>query len=165
MTLAARCVPELLISVGGSAFFDRVVARLGALPSSRLILRSGAYVIHDAGASQRLSALDGRADAATPRIRQALEVWCSVLSRPEPSLAILSMGKRDVGSDVNLPRISRAARQGMLIDPPAGEVLALSDQHCHMRVDPAADISVGDLVSFSISHPCTTMEAPAPRRR
>ncbi|MFD0521551.1 alanine racemase [Paractinoplanes durhamensis] len=42
--------PGARVSAGGSAWFDRVVARLAALPRDiRLILRSGASVTHDDG--------------------------------------------------------------------------------------------------------------------
>lgn len=44
----------------------------------------------------------GGADGAGG-LRAALEVWSMVTSRPEPTLAILSMGKRDASYDIELP--------------------------------------------------------------
>ena len=32
-----------------------------------------------------------------------MELWGSVLSRPEPALALLGFGKRDVPFDIDLP--------------------------------------------------------------
>ena len=36
-------------------------------------------------------------------LRDALEVWSYVQSLPEPGVAILTMGKRDVSHDLHLP--------------------------------------------------------------
>ncbi len=159
--LQRRAAEPLLVSVGGSAYFDRVVERLDPLAGpGRLILRSGGYLVHDGGAYQRLSALDGRrAGDAEGRLRGALEIWSVVLSRPEPGLLLTSMGKRDVGADVDLPAPRRLARDGRPVEaPPGAAVLALSDQHAHVRVPEDADVRVGDLLGCAISHPCTTMD-------
>ena len=40
----------------------------------------------------------------------------------------------------------------------AAEVVALSDQHAHVRLDPAAELAVGDLLGAEISHPCGAFE-------
>ena len=44
---------------------------------------------------------------------------------------------------------------------PAGpdwRVTGLNDQHGYLRFPPDADVAVGDLVGFGISHPCTTFD-------
>ena len=39
-----------------------------------------------------------------------------------------------------------------------GTVTALNDQHAYIQLEQGADLAVGDLVSFGISHPCTTFD-------
>jgi D-serine deaminase-like pyridoxal phosphate-dependent protein len=93
---------ETWVSAGGSAFFDLVVDRLrtGEV-ADRVILRSGCYLTHDAGHYERLSPF---ANEELPRrFRSAIEAWGGVLSRPEPALAIMGVGRRDVPYDLELP--------------------------------------------------------------
>jgi D-serine dehydratase len=75
-------------------------------------------------------------------------------------MAIASFGKRDVPLDLALPvprRLKRGA--GRVTELPfAAEVVALSDQHAHLRVDPDAELAVGDLLGAEISHPCGAFE-------
>ncbi len=130
-----------LVSAGGSAWFDRVVGGLGRI-GPRLVLRSGCYVTHDAGLYARASPLAGS-------LENAIEVWASVLSRPEPQLVIAGAGRRDVSFDSGLP---------VLVAPCPGEVVALSDQHAHIRVDAGAAVAPGDLACLHVSHPCTTLD-------
>ena len=100
--------PAILLSAGGSAYFDLVArgfAGVGALSYPlQAILRSGCYLTSDHGSYRRLiGAVDAREGAPAPGLQAALEVWSMVLSRPEPDLAILSMGKRDASYDMELP--------------------------------------------------------------
>jgi D-serine deaminase-like pyridoxal phosphate-dependent protein len=83
-----------------------------------------------------------------------------VQSRPEPGLAIASFGKRDVPLDLALPVPRRLRRDDGAVSELefAAEVVALSDQHAHIRIDPAADLRVGDLLGAEISHPCGAFE-------
>ena len=37
-------------------------------------------------------------------------------------------------------------------------VSALNDQHAYVRLDAGAELQVGELVAFGISHPCTTFD-------
>ena len=99
------CPPE------GSAYFDLVARSLGRVElgrPSRVLLRSGCYLSHDAGHYRRLvDLLEARlpgAWRAPSHLAPALEVWGQVLSRPEPGLAFLNLGKRDVAHDLGLPR-------------------------------------------------------------
>lgn len=154
---------EVIVSAGGSAYFDRVVEGLTgrwelALPV-RVVLRSGCYVTHDAGHYQRLSPFGARGDGE-PRLRPALEVWGVVLSRPEPGLAIVGFGKRDVPSDLDLPipqAVQKRERSLRSVDGTL-TVTALNDQHAYVRVEPGEDVEVGDLVGCGISHPCTAFD-------
>ncbi len=96
---------EIVLTVGGSAFFDRVVDQLSELDLGqpyRLVLRSGCYLTHDVGQYDHLSPLGYGAIGQT-RLKSAIEIWASVLSRPEPELAVLGAGKRDMSFDMGLP--------------------------------------------------------------
>jgi D-serine dehydratase len=152
---------EILVTAGGSAYFDQVVDQL-ALGSTlsrpvRLVVRSGGYATHDAGLYERLSPL--RSGVADDPLQQALELWGEVLSRPEPDLAIVGFGKRDAPHDVDLPmprRIVRASGEQVAVDGQL-EVFELMDQHAFARVK-GVHIDVGDLVVCGISHPCTAFD-------
>jgi D-serine dehydratase len=127
------------------------------------VLRSGCYVTHDSGFYRELlSRMDDRAAVGQPpRLRPALEVWARVISRPQPDLAIVMMGKRDVSFDIHLPHATRWFREGAHTAPQAidGVVTAkLADQHGFLTLVPDADLAVGDLLGFEISHPCTTFD-------
>ncbi|MDP9914351.1 D-serine dehydratase, partial [Variovorax boronicumulans] len=159
---------EVLVSAGGSAIFDLVAGRLKPALGApvRGLLRSGCYVTHDHGFYKRMvNVVDERlgcecGEGLTP----AMEVWANVQSRPEPGLAILSVGKRDISFDLSMPvPIARAARgalqpQGV----PAGwKITALNDQHAYLRWDESEEADapkVGDRVGLGISHPCTTFD-------
>lgn len=149
---------ELVVTAGGSAFFDKVVERLAALdgagPPVRLVLRSGCYVTHDHGMYAALSPL-----ASADGLRPALELWGEVLSLPEPDLVIVGLGKRDASYDVDLPVPLVSARDGGQPVPLEGRavVTQLNDQHAYLRV-PGATLAIGDLVGCGISHPCTTFD-------
>src|SRR5215218_4611266 len=101
---AAGRVP--LVSAGGSAYFDRVVAHLGPdrFPFPvQTVLRSGCYLTHDHGIYRRTSPFDGRGTPEGPQLKPALELLASVLSRPEPTLVIVGFGRRDAPIDDQLP--------------------------------------------------------------
>ncbi len=152
-------VDEVILSAGGSAYFDRVVAGLATVKLSRpvrLVLRSGCYVTHDCGLYQRTSPFGLRIKGEP--LRNALELWASVVSRPEAHLAILNFGKRDVAYDIDLPVPLRLRRWGSAPrDWKGGEVVALNDQHAIMKLDDPT-IAVGDWLCFGVSHPCTAFD-------
>jgi D-serine dehydratase len=162
---------EILLSAGGSAYFDLVARGFAGLDALslplRAVLRSGCYLTSDHGSYQRLLAqLDEREAAGHEGLRPALEIWSTVQSRPEPGLAILTMGKRDASYDETLPIPlfthrpgSGAAAPGEL--PPGCTIFKMNDQHAYLRL-PEGDIrdqlKIGDLVGCGISHPCTTFD-------
>jgi D-serine dehydratase len=172
--LAAACDAEglfetgrVLLSAGGSAYFDLVVQALAGLKlsiPSQVILRSGCYFSHDTGHYQHLlELLEERLPEALRmerRLLPALEIWGQVLSRPEPGLAFLGLGKRDVSYDMGLPTPALWARPGGDPGPaPAGwRITALNDQHAQLELPADAELRVGDLVGCGISHPCTTFD-------
>jgi len=156
---------QLLITAGGSAIFDLVIPLLTGYPLSRPVqgvLRSGCYVTHDHGNYARFLHLVEQREGLKSSLQPALEIWAMVQSVPEPGLAVLSAGRRDVSYDQRMPMPVRwAARGGHSIEatPAHWQVQALSDQHAHMRFDPAGQApQVGDRIALGISHPCTTFD-------
>lgn len=155
---------DAILTAGGSAYYDLVARSLaGEAPGATIVLRSGCYITHDSGFYRELlSRMDDRAAVgAPPRLRPALEVWARVISRPQPDLAIVMMGKRDVSFDIHLPTATRWFREGLHAAPAAldGVVTTkLADQHGFLTLPPEADLAVGDLLGFEISHPCTTFD-------
>jgi D-serine deaminase-like pyridoxal phosphate-dependent protein len=147
---------EAVVTAGGSAFFDRVQERLAGV-HARLVLRSGCYVTHDSGFYDRVSPFGERA-ADGNRFRHALEVWGAVLSRPEPDLALLLMGKRDVAYDLELPRALTVHDRDGLRPATGMTVFELNDQHAYLRLPAGDPLAVGDLVACGISHPCTAFD-------
>jgi D-serine dehydratase len=156
--------PEVLVTAGGSAFPDRVVAELGPPwelnRAVRVVLRSGCYLTHDAVHYHHLSPFGGRIPETGP-LEEALEVWGAVLSMPEPGLALLGFGKRDVSHDLELPVPRFVKTAGPQPPRPLraeATIFSLNDQHAFMKVGAEARLNVGDLVGCGISHPCTAFD-------
>jgi D-serine dehydratase len=155
---------QIIVSAGGSAYYDLVAAVLadkstGVVP----ILRSGCYVTHDSGFYRRLlQRMEHRsAVGPAPRLVPALEVWSRVISRPQPDQAIVILGKRDISYDIDLPMPRWWFRDGHQDAPRANNdfaVTKLNDQHAYLTVPAHADLAVGDLLGFEVSHPCTTFD-------
>jgi D-serine deaminase-like pyridoxal phosphate-dependent protein len=148
---------EIVVSAGGSAYFDEVAERLAGVPA-RLVLRSGCYVTHDSGFYEHLSPLGGRGPAGVDKLHPALEVWGAVLSRPEPELALLLMGRRDVSHDIDLPIPFAVRGNDGLRETSEMQVVQLNDQHSYLRLPAGDPLAVGDLVGCGISHPCTAFD-------
>jgi len=158
----------VLLSAGGSAYFDLVTALPRAVGDRRaeVVIRSGCYLTHDSDSYAQAAA---RMRERTPAVaslgeglRDAVEVWSYVQSRPEPALAILTMGKRDVSYDLHLPFARWRFRPGVDRHPTAmpvdAAITALNDQHAYLTLSPGDDLRVGDMVGCTISHPCTTFD-------
>jgi D-serine dehydratase len=154
---------ELIVTAGGSAYFDVVTRELtaenrGAGAAVRVVLRSGAYLTYDHGFYGTVAPAR-RGAAGAPVLRPALELWAQVLSRPEPGLALLGAGRRDAGFDKGLPVPLRGRRaDGGEASIDGGRVTELDDQHAYLRLDAGAALGPGDLVCLGISHPCTTLD-------
>lgn len=145
-----------LVSAGGSAWFDRVVAKLRPDELGRVILRSGASVTHDDGYYRAKTPFHRLFDEGS--LTAALEVWAQVTSMPEPGLAVVGMGKRDAPFDEGLPVVLDVRRDGEITPITGLMVTKLMDQHAYLSVDVDVDLRVGDLVRFGISHPCTAFD-------
>jgi D-serine deaminase-like pyridoxal phosphate-dependent protein len=157
---AGTGLEEIVVSAGGSAWFDTVAEVFAELPELSLpplrLLRSGAYVSHD----------DGHYRAITPFTRvpeegalePAFRLWAQVVSRPTAGQAFVNAGKRDAAYDLGLPE-AQTVRRGDRERPAEGiTVTRLSDQHAWLETAPGADLEVGDWVGMGLSHPCTVFD-------
>jgi D-serine dehydratase len=174
--IARRCDAEnlfgegvVLLSAGGSAYYDIVVERLSRAKLSRateIVIRSGCYLTND---SKFYRQLHEQLQARSPKLAQlgeglkpALEGWAYVQSRPEPTRMILTCGKRDISFDLHLPLLEQWYRRGKHERPqpiPAEHaVVGLNDQHAICTMPADSPLAVGDMVSLGVSHPCTTFD-------
>jgi D-serine dehydratase len=156
----------VILSAGGSRFFDMAARQLGDADvggEKLVVLRSGCYVSHDAQhyerAFERLLERT-RGDTGAPgRLRAAIEVWAEVNSHPEPDRWYATLGRRDISFDLDLPKPIAWMRPGAAVQPLSGvTVTGLSDQHAHLTAGPDCPLKFGDQVGFGISHPCTTFD-------
>jgi D-serine dehydratase len=158
----------VVVSAGGTAFFDRVGERFNATNFSRpvvKVLRSGCYLTHDsisyAAAYERIIS-ETTLNLPEGRLEAALEVWAYVQSRPEDGRLIVTMGKRDISFDAGMPVPLRWYRPSRMTKPesvPEGHrIVALNDQHGHMEMPETSPLRPGDMVAFGIGHPCTTFD-------
>lgn len=134
----------VIVTAGGSTYPDAVADELGGdwpahLPV-RTILRSGCYLAHDHGLYAQTSPLP---------LQPAMQVWAQVMSRPEPGLALVTMGRRDVSFDAGLP---------VPLSLPGSRVVKLNDQHAFVQLAGGDRAPVGTWLPFGISHPCTTFD-------
>ncbi|WP_251048613.1 alanine racemase [Microbacterium sp. ISL-103] len=136
-----------VLSAGGSAFPDRAAAMLAPhRDGADIVLRSGAFQIHDDGFYSRMSPFGPV--TSTDRLRSAMHAWSRVVSQPEPGLALLDAGRRDVPFDLDLP-------VPQSVD---GEITALNDQHAFLSLAPGSTVVPGEVVRLGLSHPCTAFD-------
>ncbi|MCX4674635.1 amino acid deaminase [Streptomyces sp. NBC_01433] len=153
---------EIMISAGGSAWFDAVADVFAEIPELSLpvlkLLRSGAYVSHDDGHYKRLTPFNRVPGEGT--LQPAFRIWAQVVSRPTGEQAFLNAGKRDAAYDLDLPeaQVVRSGRDGSVRPATGITVTGLSDQHTWVRTEPGAELEVGDWVGMGLSHPCTSFD-------
>ncbi|WP_245568567.1 amino acid deaminase [Nocardia concava] len=155
-----------IVTAGGSAYPDLVVERLGGLADeagahgvpTAVVLRSGAYLVHDDGFYSGISPL--AAGHAERPLRSAMHGWARSVSRPEAELALLDAGKRDFPFDEGLPVPQLVAGPASKPLPDGAHVSALNDQHTFLRLPGGseADVPVGSVVRLGLSHPCTAFD-------
>ncbi|WP_308467642.1 type III PLP-dependent enzyme domain-containing protein [Rathayibacter soli] len=152
-----------IITAGGSAYFDRVADRLGPLrDGATIVLRSGAFQIHDDGFYSGITPM-GTLVGNEP-FRAGMHAWVRVVSRPEPLLALFDAGKRDVPYDEGMPIAQRvlgldAATSNAVLA--GSRVSALNDQHGFLRLAEFAQtdaLHVGSVIRLGLSHPCTAFD-------
>lgn len=163
---------DVILTGAGSAWFDVVAEEWALLPHQwandstlHVVLRPGCYLTHDVGiykqAAARLHTSNPVARDMQRALRPALQLAAYVISRPEPTRAILGLGKRDAAFDAGLPipalhyRPSDAAPQ---VADERWTLTAMMDQHAFMDVPADADLAVGDILILDISHPCLTFD-------
>ena len=172
---------EIIVTAGGSAYFDDVAEVLGELategggdsPAVRVLCArapTSSTTTASTGPSRRCRR------AGTP-LRSAMHAWARVVSRPEPGLALLDAGKRDIPFDEGLPEpqlvaddlgapthAARPARTSPRSTTSTPSCASLPD----------STLRVGEVVRLGLSHPCTAFdkwrwipvvpgETPAPR--
>lgn len=158
-----------ILSGAGSAWYDVVAEEFAGAANAQIevVLRPGCYLTHDVGiykkAQAGVLARNPTARRMGEALLPALQVWAYVQSIPEPDRAIVGMGKRDCAFDSGLPVPARHYRPGTGAPREIGsqegwEVTGLMDQHAYLRIVPGADLKVGDMIGFDISHPCLTFD-------
>lgn len=157
-----------LLSGAGSAWFDVVAEEFSALsgrPDAQVVLRPGCYLSHDVGIYQqaitRIQASNPVARDIGSSLQPALRLWACVQSRPEPTRAIIALGKRDAAFDAGFPVPALHHRPGDTAPGAAAvhwRISAMMDQHAFLDVQADDDLRVGDLLCFDISHPCLTFD-------
>ncbi|MGW9167797.1 alanine racemase [Agromyces sp. NPDC055658] len=152
----------LVVTAGGSAYLDLVADVFAPgieadhdVHTTRWVLRSGASLVHDDGFYRGISPIDAELVAA-------MRGHARVVSHPEPGLALLDGGKRDLPYDEGLPMpLGVAGAPGADLRP-LGEasVTAVNDQHAYLRAEAGGTlpVAIGDVVALGLSHPCTAFD-------
>ncbi|MFJ3225812.1 alanine racemase [Streptomyces sp. NPDC086783] len=150
----------IIVSAGGSAWFDAVADVFAQLPELSLpvlkLLRSGAYVSHDDGHYSRLTPFTRVPEEGA--LQPAFRLWAQVVSRPSSEQAFANAGKRDAAYDLDLPAAQVVHRDGTEHPATGVTVTGLSDQHTWLTTTPEADLRVGDWLAMGLSHPCTSFD-------
>lgn len=158
---------SVIITAGGSAYFDDVVTVLSPCistgaetggPSVDLMIRSGAYIIHDDGFYRGISPFSRGGDRP---FKAGMYGWARVVSQAEPGLAILDAGKRDLPFDEGLPEPQFIGPVlGGAMEPLVGaEITSVNDQHSFMIFDASTTtVRPGDVIRLGLSHPCTAFD-------
>ncbi len=173
---------EIILTAGGSAYYDRVAEKFGAIRTkrTRVVLRGGSYLTYDHGFyKSKLRDMVARGAKLGPQavvspkedFAPALEIWAMVQAIHEPGMAVLTMGIRDLPYDLGYPAPLRRYRDGKLAEKflddgyadmgtaePPYAITNSNDQHCYMRFPVGADLRVGDVIACGISHPCTAFD-------
>jgi D-serine deaminase-like pyridoxal phosphate-dependent protein len=153
---------EIVLSAGGSAWFDAVADVFAEVPALSLpvlkLLRSGAYVSHDDGHYREVTPFNRV--PAEGALEPAFRLWTQVVSRPSAEQAFTNAGKRDAAYDLDLPfaQVVRPSDGGPERPATGITVSGLSDQHAWLRTAPEAGLEVGDWVGLGLSHPCTSFD-------
>jgi D-serine dehydratase len=158
----------ILLSGAGSSWYDVVAEEFSAArfnDAVEIVLRPGCYLTHDVGAYKKAQT---RIFDSNPIAREmhegllpALHVWAYVQSLPEPTRAIIGLGKRDAAFDAGLPSPALHYRPGdpaPTTTPPEWRLIKMMDQHAYLQVAATDKLQVGDMIAFDISHPCLTFD-------
>ncbi|MFM0565394.1 amino acid deaminase [Paraburkholderia sediminicola] len=159
-----------VLSGAGSAWYDVVAeefVKASETGKVEVVLRPGCYLTHDVGVYRKaqtdIFARNPVAKKMGEGLLPALQLWAYVQSIPEPDRAIIGLGKRDSAFDAGMPEPSRHYRPGTeaprdIAANEGWEIFGLMDQHAYLRIPAGADLKVGDMIAFDISHPCLTFD-------
>lgn len=159
-----------VLSGAGSAWYDVVAeefVKASETGKVEVVLRPGCYLTHDVGVYRKaqtdIFARNPVAKKMGEGLLPALQLWAYVQSIPEPDRAIIGLGKRDSAFDAGMPEPSRHYRPGTeaprdIAASEGWEIFGLMDQHAYLRIPAGADLKVGDMIAFDISHPCLTFD-------
>jgi D-serine dehydratase len=158
----------ILLSGAGSSWYDVVAEEFSAArfnDAVEIVLRPGCYLTYDVGAYKKAQARILNCNPIAREMREglmpALHVWAYVQSLPEPTRAIVGLGKRDAAFDAGLPSPALHYRPGEAVPtsvPPDWRVIKMMDQHAYLQVAATDKLQVGDMIAFDISHPCLTFD-------
>ncbi|WHZ18714.1 MAG: Putative cryptic D-serine deaminase [Rhodanobacteraceae bacterium] len=152
-----------IVTAAGSQWFDLIAE---AFDQADLrdrctpVLRSGCYVVHDHRSYRdAMAEVKARHPELEGELQPALAVFAHVQSLPEPGLAVVAMGKRDISVDPDLPIPLQLHRPGEPACPLQGCTMRkVMDQHAMLAIPENLDLRIGDIVSFGASHPCLTFD-------
>jgi D-serine deaminase-like pyridoxal phosphate-dependent protein len=83
-----------------------------------------------------------------PEFKQAMSILTTVVSRPNPGLAVIDVGRKGVGAEWGAPRVKNL---------PGSEVVSFSsEEHMKLSVPQESAVRVGDRIEIIPSHGCTT---------
>jgi D-serine dehydratase len=159
-----------ILSGAGSAWYDVVAEEFVKASADGLVevvLRPGCYLTHDVGVYRKaqtdIFARNPVAKKMGEGLLPALQLWAYVQSIPEPDRAIIGLGKRDSAFDAGMPEPAKHYRPGTeapreIAAGEGWEIFGMMDQHAYLRIPAGADLKVGDMIAFDISHPCLTFD-------
>ncbi|WP_394203913.1 amino acid deaminase [Shewanella waksmanii] len=159
---------EFLITGAGSAWYDIVSEHISLANAQEIltaVIRPGCYLIHDTGiyeqAQQHVIERSPLACDIDSELINSLHIWAYVQSVPQPGMAIVGLGKRDVAFDAGLPTPEQHFRPSDTAPTKVTgdwQVTRIMDQHAMLSVPENSDIQPGDMICLSTSHPCLTLD-------
>ncbi|MEW9623532.1 amino acid deaminase [Rhodanobacter geophilus] len=152
-----------VVTAAGSQWFDLIAEAFDQADLRECctpVLRPGCYVVHDHRSYlDALAEVKARHPELEGNLQPALAVFAHVQSLPEPGLAVVAMGKRDISCDPDLPIPLQRHRPGEPAHPLRHcTTRKVMDQHTMLAIAADADLRIGDVVSFGASHPCLTFD-------
>ena len=164
---------ENIITGGGSEYFDLVTSyfkEYNFKNNPKLILRPGSFVAYGHGHYEKKinylskrNLIDRLSKKNNIFFEPSLLLWSHIISIKDDGIAIINFGKRDVSFDlgnpiaINIYRNSKKLKEIKNISSNL-KVFRLNDQHAFLKFNPNVKLHIGDLISFGISHPCTTFD-------
>ncbi|SDL28743.1 D-serine deaminase, pyridoxal phosphate-dependent [Franzmannia pantelleriensis] len=158
-----------IVTASGSKWFDLIAEafdRAELREHYTPVLRPGCYVVHDHRLyASAMTDVKARHPHLEGELQPALEVFAHVQSLPEPGLAIIALGKRDIGHEPDLPMplrlyplCSHPSAATTPLDIAGWHATHIMDQHVFLAIPGDARIAVGDVIAFGTSHPCLTFD-------